>query len=506
MSKAGNNIYKRKDGRYEGRIRRDCRSKYIYVYARTLREVRKKMENARTRPPRVAYSPCPTVRSSALEWLRAGKNRWKPTTYDRYSQLASLYIIPVLGEYHIGEINRMVLEDFAEEVRLRSHKERLSDAYIKYICSLVCQVIHFAGEKYHLEIPAPCLRFLRSEKEEARMPEERDLERLTAYLTAHSGDDTCLGILLASQTGIRIGELCALQWKDIDLERGIVSIRKNLQRIRNAEQGPGGKTRISTQMPKTLRSQRQIPLPDELIRILKQNRKAPDCYLIAGKFREWTEVRTLQYRFASLLKRCGIRHFHFHLLRHAFASRCIRQGCDIKSLSEILGHSSVSVTMNIYVHSSLKQKKEMINLGCRMEKEETRYPSQGKDAAQEEGLRDRPYDRAEAGKRLLERRLQLGLDIEEAAQSVGISSVCYRRIEEGKGIISLETLIELSRRWGISMDFIIYGNKEKLPGELEGLTPEAKEACARILYLLMRGAPRVSLENCLSRPEMLKGT
>lgn len=85
---------------------------------------------------------------------------------------------------------------------------------------------------------------------------------------------------------------------------------------------------------------------------------------MAGKRAKWAEVRTVQYRFASILKKCGLQPFHFHLLRHSFASECIYKGCDLKSLSEILGHSSVQITMNIYVHSNMGAKKEMMNLVC----------------------------------------------------------------------------------------------------------------------------------------------
>ena len=173
-------------------------------------------------------------------------------------------------------------------------------------------------------------------------------------------------------TGIRIGELCALQWGDFDLERGNVIIRKNLQRIRNAElqnraqKDEVSKTQVCIQMPKTASSIRIIPLADGLTDLLRANRKSPEKYLIPGRKREWVDIRTLQYRFSAILKKCRIQPFHFHLLRHAFASRCVELGCNIKSLSEILGHSSVQITMNIYVHSSTKQKKDMMNLVCCM--------------------------------------------------------------------------------------------------------------------------------------------
>ena len=215
---------------------------------------------------------------------------------------------------------------------------------------------------------SPC----KKEYREVEMPNEAELKRLEEYLLCHLDQDTCLGILTAACTGIRIGELCALQWSDIDLEGGFLKIRKNLQRVPVCERGANrdpdaAKTRIHTQLPKTPRSQRTIPLPDGLLAILRMYAGPEESYLISGKKAPWAEARTVQYRFSSILKKCGIRPFRFHLLRHAFASRCLDNGCDLKCLSEILGHSSVSTTMNLYVHPTMKKKKQVMNLACHIQ-------------------------------------------------------------------------------------------------------------------------------------------
>lgn len=372
MAKTGSNIYKRKDGRYEGRILTGHniyqKPQYTYVYGRTLREVKEKMKKVKEGRQKAFCGHGLYLEICSEEWLTQKKEEWKSTTYDTYRRLIYGYIIPILGNYRVSDISPEVLEEFCREIEKKSGREQLSACYKKYICSLVCQIITFAEEQHHLELKIPKTPALRVQRNEMELPDEEQLQNLEEYLLQHLENDTCLGILLAMYTGIRIGELCALQWKDISLAGGTVTIRRNLQRIQSYGETDSrqNKTKICVQMPKTVKSVRVIPLADRLLHILKEHEKRPEEYIVSGKRREWAEVRTMQYRFKAILKECVETPFHFHLLRHAFASRCIGQGCDVKSLSEIMGHSSIQITMNIYVHSSMKQKKDMVNLICGM--------------------------------------------------------------------------------------------------------------------------------------------
>ncbi len=375
MAKTGSNIYKRKDGRYEGRIPKGesvRQQGYIYVYARTLRELRQKMEEARESRKQDGRFQQEDweMEDAAGAWLEENRERWKPTTYAVYYRLVHGRILPALGKYRVAEITQPVFDCFEKELNGSSDGKSLSENYRKLICETVCRILDSAGKRTGLQLQIPRMPAGRREKGETELPDERELQRLEDYLTAHLEEDTCLGILLAACTGIRIGELCALQWGDIDLEGGFLRIRKNLQRVPVCDapgpEEPGkSKTKISTQRPKTPRSQRTIPLPDGLLPLLRAHEKPEGEYLISGKKAPWAEVRTVQYRFSSILKKCGIRPFHFHLLRHAFASRCLDLGCDLKCLSEILGHSSVSTTMNLYIHPTMSRKKQMMNLACK---------------------------------------------------------------------------------------------------------------------------------------------
>ncbi|MCD7811808.1 MAG: site-specific integrase, partial [Ruminococcus sp.] len=162
-----------------------------------------------------------------------------------------------------------------------------------------------------------------------------------------------MGIALCLTTGLRIGELCALQWEDVDLKKRILTVRKTIQRIRK----PNGKSKTSLIItePKSESSKRSIPIPECMVKLLKNFKSNPKDFLISGKEKP-IEPRTMQYRFAKILKNVNLPSVHFHALRHMFASNCIKLGFDVKALSEIWGHSNVEITLNRYVHSSFAQK------------------------------------------------------------------------------------------------------------------------------------------------------
>ena len=164
---------------------------------------------------------------------------------------------------------------------------------------------------------------------------------------------------LAMSTGIRIGELCALQWKDVDLEKRILTVSKTMQRIQCVT--GTAKTKLIVTAPKSESSKRKIPLPEGVISMLQKFKQNDKKYVLSGTENP-VEPRTMQYRFQRILKNVKLPSIHFHALRHMFASNCVKLGFDIKTLSELLGHSSVEITLNRYVHSSFKQKQKCMEL------------------------------------------------------------------------------------------------------------------------------------------------
>ena len=166
-----------------------------------------------------------------------------------------------------------------------------------------------------------------------------------------------LGVLLSLYTGMRIGEVCALRWENLDLSDALLSIRETLQRIQDVDVGSSRKTKIVITEPKSKNSIRVIPLPSSLIQIARQFQAAPKAYILTGRVDKYMEPRSLQYNFKKYIEESGLSDVNYHALRHTFATRCIELGFDVKTLSEILGHTNVNITLNRYVHSSMDTKR-----------------------------------------------------------------------------------------------------------------------------------------------------
>ena len=166
-----------------------------------------------------------------------------------------------------------------------------------------------------------------------------------------------IGILISFYTGIRIGELCAIKFSDISFETNTMHINKTMQRIQNFK-GAKYKTDIIISSPKSECSIREIPIPQFILDLVtKYDFYKRDAYLLTGEVDKFIEPRTLENKFNKIASICNIENVTFHMIRHTFASNCIEAGVDVKSLSEILGHSSVNITLNRYVHSSMQIKK-----------------------------------------------------------------------------------------------------------------------------------------------------
>lgn len=362
MSRRGMNIYKRKDGRWEGRIKRegskDGIRKYRSVYGKTYAEVKKRMETVKADERLQNVPEKYTVEDAVVLWLKERKPYWKQTTYAIYQNTTDKYILPKLGSMQLCRIDESALEQFCFEIR---QEEKLSNRYLRNICAILIRAMRYMKKRHHYEIEIPDHILSPSKPGERMLPGETELAVLEKYLLqqANDGDDTCLGILTALYTGMRIGEICALTWGDINLKEGIIYVRKNLQRVK-APDGQKNNTEILLQTPKTSTSQRMIPIPPVLLTLLKAKKEPDDNYLIKGKKKPWAEPRTLQYRFGKILSQCNLEKFNFHMLRHAFATRCMEGGFDVKSLSEILGHSNIQITLNLYVHSSMQRKRQLM--------------------------------------------------------------------------------------------------------------------------------------------------
>ena len=271
----------------------------------------------------------------------------------RYKISCDKYILPKFGKMNIGSITTA----FAEEYFLSLISEKgLSPLTVRSVLSVMKRILVYAdkhGGIINCNLNAVTIKNAETDfyvftKEEQRIMADDILK---------APDLRKLGILLCLYTGLRIGELCALKWADIDLAKKELSVSKTMQRIRNIDGDSDKKTEVIISSPKSRSSVRIVPLTSFLSDILEKYKKDDEAYLLTGAAEYFVEPRNMQTYYCAFLKRLGVTETNFHSLRHTFATNCIEAGFEIKTLSEILGHSSVNITLNRYVHSSMEMKR-----------------------------------------------------------------------------------------------------------------------------------------------------
>ena len=350
MSKNGTNIYKRKDGRWEARyvkiIEADGCKKYGSVYGSSYREAKEKqmyfMQNLHLSTKQTHI----TLSELMQEWLISIALTVKKSTYQKYESLIRNHIeTDPIGKTQVRFLTGKTINDYAAK-----HLDVLSEKSINDILTLLNLALSYAEEVYH--VTKPKFHHLKEPVKEMRVLSMFEQQRLEAYLWRDI--DICkLGVLLALYTGIRVGELCALQWEDIHKNEIVIS--KTLHRIKDTSG-----TVLEVTEPKTKSSNRIIPLPTFLKPYIEHFRSYGS--VLKTKTDKTVEPRLMQQKFEKYIKDCDLPKTNFHALRHTFATRCVEAGFDIKSLSEILGHTDVKTTLNKYVHSSFELKQRNMEL------------------------------------------------------------------------------------------------------------------------------------------------
>ena len=355
MPRHGEHIYKRKDGRWEARfvkeIMPDGKKKYGSVYADSYSAVKDKQQYMQQMPRQKKLCRSNIKMSQLLwDWLDHIKTQVKLSSYCKYESLCKNHILPHLGSIELTLISRNIIELFARNQRAsgRIGGGELSVKTVNDILIILGLAFEFAEQEYDVQMPK--ISYLRQERREARVLSTLEQQTLTAYLLEDI-DATKFACLLALYTGLRIGEVCALQWSDIT-DKSIV-VNKTLQRLHTN----GDKTQIVITSPKSDSSKRLVPLPQFLLPYVTQLRRKEGYVLSSARCRH-SEPRALQQSFKKITAACGLKNVTFHTLRHTFATRCVEVGFDIKTLSEILGHADVKTTLNRYVHSSFEFKEQ----------------------------------------------------------------------------------------------------------------------------------------------------
>lgn len=278
-----------------------------------------------------------TVSGLMNKWLESVERNIKISTFEKYKCIVCKHIVPTFGDLHIKNLSVEDIQTFIN----RLLEKGLERSTINNIIVVLNMGLLYAEKEY--DVLCPRAEFLKIQKKEMRVLSTDEQNKFVKYLI-DKNDIFGFGMLLALFTGMRIGELCALKWEDVSDQA--IKINKTMQRINK---------NIIILPPKTESSVRTIPIPRYIRETVEKYRK-DDGYVLQRENAKFTEPRLLQLKFKKYAEECDINDVGFHCLRHTFSTKCVESGFDIKTLSEILGHSDVKITLNKYVHSSMEQK------------------------------------------------------------------------------------------------------------------------------------------------------
>ncbi len=297
-----------------------------------------------------------TTFSKVAELWKADKKQYvKKSTYAAYALLIQSHLLPELGEQ--DEISEESVQSFVNQ-KLESG---LSQKTVRDILVVLKMILRFGAKRGYwpsrqIDIIFPTER----ERQDIEVLTLANQRQLMSYVKEHF-TFLNLGIFICLNAGLRIGEVCALQWDDIDVAAGVIHVNKTIQRIYLVD-GQEKYTELIIDRPKTKNSIREIPMARDLLALVRPLKKIVrgDFYVLTNAA-EPTEPRTYRTYFNKLQQQLGLPKMRFHGLRHSFATRCIESKCDYKTVSVLLGHSNISTTLNLYVHPNLEQKKKCID-------------------------------------------------------------------------------------------------------------------------------------------------
>ena len=360
MARRGENIHKRKDGRWEGRYIKartsEGKIQWGYVYGAVYAEVKqvliqKKAEAGFYNLKRTDL----TFEALAEVWLHSQQNSIKESTYAHYSYTPHKYLLPVLSKVPVASLDESFLEQAMQQII--AHKP-LGNSSARECLSMLRRICKYAAH----------LRLIRPMELEVALPKAVDKisvplspaeqQRLYQYVQENPTARK-IGLLLGLELGLRIGEICGLQWSDFDLKLGTLKISRTVCRISCGN----GHTKVVIQTPKTRTSRREIPIPKQLLIMLKKLRgnASNATWFLSGTESKPTEPRCYRKSIKAYLKQATVRQVRPHALRHTFATTCLQAGCDVKTLSELLGHANANITLQRYVHSDLTRKRREMN-------------------------------------------------------------------------------------------------------------------------------------------------
>lgn len=298
----------------------------------------------------------------AKMWLGEKKAYIKDSTYSYYEFEMDTYILPQLGEKKVIDMNEKLLQQTVLFWQKQGSKKQtaLKKSTVQNLVMLVKQCLKYAVNEGYIQDVSMRMQYMPV----YMVPKQKvfSVQEQTELIKALLNDSSSktVGILLCLNSGLRIGEICALRWEDVDFERRMLHITKTLQRIYNVNSQP--RTYILISSPKTRKSIRDVPLSDKMMEmLLKSNGQNQSGYVLTND-EHYMEPRTFRRFYMKFLETHQIPGLNFHCLRHTFATRCIENGGDYKSVSEILGHTTINTTLNMYVHPLEEEKRKCVDL------------------------------------------------------------------------------------------------------------------------------------------------
>ena len=300
-----------------------------------------------------------------VKWLQRKEQLVKESTFAAYSNIVVNHLLPKFGEMKLEHITEEIIQDYVFDLLKYGRLDGsggLGERASKDIVIVLKNTLRDAMRAKLIKTTVFEIRFpsynSQSKVKVLSPTEQKQLcNAIDLNLTTKSA-----GILLSLHTGMRIGEVCALRWMDVDMEDRMIHVNHTLQRVYKKDLSGTGKSKLLLSTPKTKTSRRSIPISKSLYTVMKGlSPSSPNMFFLSGS-EKIIEVRTFRTFFETFLMTNGFEKFNFHILRHTFATRCIEAGADCKTVSELLGHATVNMTLNLYVHPRLEQKRNCVEL------------------------------------------------------------------------------------------------------------------------------------------------
>lgn len=300
----------------------------------------------------------------AKQWLDYKKDYVKESTLANYANVIYNHLIPDFKGLYLCDITHNLLQKYIlDKLKRGGLKENttLSEKSVKDIMMVFKCTIRYAMDQGVMDSINLNFTYPKSNKrKKIYIFTKREQKKITEYVLKNTTPKT-IGVLISLYTGMRIGEICALKWSDIDFKNNIIHVNKTLQRVYLRDNNNHITSSIVVSSPKTLNSNRDIPINKEFADIIKKFKKNGNHYVLTSSL-DCIEPRAYRKNYNTMLKKMKVKKNNFHSLRHTFATNCISLGVDYKTVSELLGHSDINVTLNLYVHPNLSQKKKCMNM------------------------------------------------------------------------------------------------------------------------------------------------